>query len=46
MTLYDHEYYSEKNRNLSTIDRNHLKCDVIDGSVLMVLDNQYFSVLF
>ena len=31
---YDREYYTEKNRNLSTTDKIHLKCDVIDGSVL------------
>ena len=30
---YD-EYISEKIINLSSIDRIHLKCDVIDGSVL------------
>ena len=31
---YDREYYSEKNRGLNIINKNHLKCDVIDGSVL------------
>ena len=30
----DHEYYSARNRNLSTIEKNHLKCDCIDGWVL------------
>ena len=28
------EYVGEKIINLSTIDKNHLKCDVIDGSVV------------
>ena len=27
-------YTSEKNLNLNTIDKIHLKCDVIDGSVM------------
>ena len=32
---YDNEYYIEKkNRILSTIDKIHLKCDVIDGGVV------------
>ena len=31
---YDRESYSERNRELSRIDKIHLKCDVIDGSVL------------
>ena len=31
---YDDDYYSEKNRNLNTTIKNHLKGDVIDGSVL------------
>ena len=25
---------SEKNMNLSTIDKVHLKCDIIDGSII------------
>ena len=29
----DNEYFSEKNRNLNVIDKIHLKCDVIDGSI-------------
>ena len=33
-TSHDHEYYSEKYRNLGTIDEIYLKFDVIDGSVL------------
>ena len=31
---HDNQYYSEKKRNLSTIDKIHLKCDVFNGSVL------------
>ena len=31
---YDNEYYSEKNIILSTIDKNHLKCECIAGSVI------------
>ena len=27
-------YTSDKNLNLSTIDKNHIKCDVIDSSIL------------
>ena len=27
------EYYSEKNKTLNVTDKNHLKCDVINGSV-------------
>ena len=30
---YDCEYYSEENRNFNTINKNHLKCDVIHGSI-------------
>ena len=32
----DNEYYSEKNRNLSIINKIHFKCIVIDGSVVNV----------
>ena len=28
------DFYSESNRNLTVTDKIHLKCDVIDGSVL------------
>ena len=31
---YDREYYSEKNRNFNTKNKNNLKCDVIDGNVV------------
>ena len=31
---YENEYYSEKNRHLSITNKIHLKCDVIDVSVL------------
>ena len=31
---YGNENYSEKNRDLSIINKLHLKCDVTDGSVL------------
>ena len=31
---YANVYYSEKNRNLSTIDKIDLKCDCINGSVI------------
>ena len=30
---YGNEYYSEKKRNLSTINKIHLKCDCFEGSV-------------
>ena len=29
-------YTSDKNLNLSTLDKNHLNCDVFDGSIQMV----------
>ena len=31
---YDGEYYSEKNRDLGMTIKIHLKCDIIDGSVI------------
>ena len=36
-------YTSDKNLNINTVNKIHLKCDVIDGS--MVFENQYFTVL-
>ena len=34
ITIGDNEYYSERNRKLGIIKKNHLKCNVIDGSVV------------
>ena len=31
---FGNENYSEKNRNLTVIDKTHLKCECFDGSVL------------
>ena len=40
------QYISQKIVNLSNTNKIHLKCDVFNGSVVNIIDNRYYTVLY